>query len=51
MLLDGINNNILISHLSDLGVYHHESKKWELYQDINMILVLEQKQEIAETVV
>ena len=33
MLLYGINNNILISHLSYLGLYHDEPKMRALQRD------------------
>ena len=33
MLLYGINNNILISHLSYLGLYHNEPKMRALQRD------------------
>ena len=44
MLLDNINNNTLISHLSLPGVYQDWPQKQDLYQEINIIFGLEPKQ-------
>ena len=34
MLLHDINDNILITHLSYLGVYQDKAKKWDLYKEM-----------------
>ena len=52
MLLHGMNDNILIPHLSYLGVYQDKAKKWELYKEINIhILGWNQEEKTDKTVV
>ena len=41
MLIQGINDNILIPHLSYLGVFQDEAKKLHLYKEINVFWGLE----------
>ena len=35
ILLHGINDNITFTHPYYLGVYQDETKKWDLYKEIN----------------
>ena len=50
MSIHDIDNNILNSGAGLLGVYQDKYEKWELYQEINSILVGTKPKIIAETV-
>ena len=46
-----MNNNILISFPSSLGVYQYETKNGDISQEINILGGWNQNQETAELVV
>ena len=45
MLFHGIDDIILIPHLSYPGVYHYEGNKWEPYKEKNFFCVGTEKTE------
>ena len=51
MLLNNINNNVLFSNPYYPGAYQDDSEKWDLFQEINIVVGWNQTKQIAETTV